>query len=120
MLVRMLRYFKKRPAVLRAFGRSTNSNGVWTAGEATDTDILVVELQPAAGAELLWMPEGDRKFEHFYTWTEYSAVIHDSTERADPDQIIIDSFAHLVVKAENWLDGGFREILMRRLPGVAV
>lgn len=114
----MLKYFPKVAAVLRTFGVSTNLAGKWSAGPATDSDVLILRPQPAVGADLLWMPENDRKLAHFYTWTESPIDIHDCTDRVDADRIIYKGRVHLIVKSEDWEAGEFREILMRQLPGV--
>lgn len=117
-MIALLQYFQKVDAVLRTFSASVNTAGEWTPGTTTDTDIRILRPQPALGGELLWMPESDRKSAHFFTWTESFISIHDSTERVDSDQIIYNGHVHTVVKSEDWEAGRFREITMRRLPGV--
>lgn len=114
----LLQHFPKLPAVLRTFGTSVNTNGIWAPSTTTDTDILILPKQPAVGDELLWLPENDRKRSHFYTWTDTPIEIHDCTERKDADWIIYSGRAYMIVKAEDWEAGGFREILMRLLSGV--
>jgi hypothetical protein len=115
----LLNYFPKVPAVLRTFGPSVNTGGVWARGTGTDTDIYILHPQPAYGGELVWLPENDRKEAHFFAWTDSDIEIHDCVERQDADQIIYNGRVYLVVKSEDWEAGAFREIVMRLLPGVS-
>lgn len=115
----MMRYFPKVAAILRTFEASENTGGIWAPGDPTDTDIQILRPQPALGGELLWLPENDRKEAHYFVWTDSDIEIHDSNERQDADQIIYNGRVHLVVKSEDWEAGGYREIVMRLLPGVS-
>jgi hypothetical protein len=67
----------------------------------------------------MWMPEADRESEHYFTWTQSTVSIHGETEGRDADQVLYDGDTFIVVRAENWRAGPFKEVLMRRVPEAA-
>lgn len=97
----------------RAAG-SIDSEGDWTQGAETTSDINVVIPQPVTADEIELENDGESIRDYKQTWTE--TEVRTRTDTVDADHITAEGIEYKVHQCNDWrTEGGFINVVLRRV-----
>jgi hypothetical protein len=109
----ILSHFPTIPATLkRPTGADVDGN--WVEGATVESPILVVPPQPANGADLQFLPDGEREYVHKKCWTESDLLLEDVLEinGAEYKVVLVGDYDESCL---NWGFDGFHRVLIREV-----